>query len=162
MNLSVIFDNGSFLVTFLASFLIWFMLGGLAILWVIDGRIKREQALHAFMAAILAWVIATMLKSLFPSLRPFQQYGIVPLTITIPSINSSFPSAHAAVAFAIATSIYIHKKKLGIRFLILAFFVALGRILSGVHFTHDVVVGSLIGVFTSYLIKRLHVTKLVE
>ncbi len=162
MNLAVFFNDSSLLVTFMASFLIWFMLGGLVILWIIDGKIKREQALHAFLSAILAWVIATMLKSLFPSLRPFQQYGIIPLTITIPSVNSSFPSAHAAVAFAIATSIYIHKKRLGIRFLILAVLVALGRILSGVHFIHDVVVGSLIGVFTSYLIKRLHVTKLVE
>ena len=162
MNLGVVFNDSSLLITFLASFLIWFMLGGLVILWVIDGRVKREQALHGFLAVILSYLICSMVKSLFPSFRPFEQYGILPLTITIPSINSSFPSAHSAIAFAMATSIWIHNKKLGIRFLILAFFVALGRILSGVHFAHDVVVGALIGVFVSHLIKRLHVFKLVE
>jgi undecaprenyl-diphosphatase len=162
MNIGIVANENSVLITFLASFLIWFMLGGLVILWVIDGRVKREQALHAFLAVILSWVISTMIKSLFPSFRPFQLYGILPLTITVPSINTSFPSAHASVAFAMATSIWIHNKKLGVRFLILAFLVALGRILSSVHFIHDVFVGALIGVFASYLIKRLHVFKLVD
>lgn len=162
MNSAVLTGDNSIIVTFLASFLIWFMLGGLIFLWIIDGRIKREQALHAFLSGLASWAISMMIKSLYPSIRPFKMLGILPLTITIPSVNSSFPSVHAAVAFAIATSIWIHNKKLGIRFYILAFLVALGRVLSEVHYIHDVVAGAIIGILTSFIIKKLHTYKLID
>lgn len=161
LNSSVLIEDNSFIVTFLASFLIWFMMGGLVFLWVIDGRVKREQALHAFLSGFFAYGISVMIKNLFPAERPFGFNHMVPLTIIIPSLNSSFPSIHSAVAFGIATSIYIHNKKLGFRFLILAALVALGRVLSDVHFIHDVVGGAIIGISVSYLIKKLHLFKLV-
>jgi undecaprenyl-diphosphatase len=77
-------------------------------------------------------------------------------------VNSSFPSVHAAVAFAIATSIWIHNKKLGVRFYILAFLVALGRVLSEVHYVHDVLVGAAIGILTSLVVKKLHTYRLID
>jgi undecaprenyl-diphosphatase len=162
MNSAVLVSDNSVIVTFLASFLIWFMLGSLAFLWIIDGRIKREQALHAFLSGLSSWVISMMIKSLFPSIRPFGVLDITPLTVTIPSVNSSFPSVHAAVAFAIATSIWLHNKKLGVRFIVLAFLVALGRVLSEVHFIHDVVAGALIGILTGFVVKKLHTYKLID
>jgi len=162
MNSAILVSDNSIIVTFLASFLIWFMLGGLAFLWIIDGRIKREQALHAFLSGLSSWTICMMIKSFLPSPRPFKLLGIVPLTITIPSANSSFPSIHAAVAFAIATSIWIHNKRLGVRFFALAFLVALGRVLSEVHFIHDVIIGALIGVLTGFAVKKLHTYKLID
>ena len=69
MNEALLVDKGAWIVTFMASFLIWIMLGGLLVLWLIDGRIKKEQALHAFLSALIAWVIAEMLKNLIPSVR---------------------------------------------------------------------------------------------
>ena len=162
MNPAVLSTDNSIFITFLASFLIWFMLGGLIFLWIIDGRVKREQALHAFLSGTLAWTVSMMIKSLFPSIRPFSINGTIPLTITIPSVDSSFPSTHTAVAFAVATSIYVHNKKLGLRFLILAALIAMGRVLSSAHFLQDVVFGILIGLSTSYLIKKLHTFKLIE
>lgn len=161
MNPAIFFGDSSLVITFLASFLIWFMLGSLIFLWIIDGRIKREQALHAFIASLAAWVTSMMIKSLYPSLRPFKLYNFIPSTFTIPSGNSSFPSIHSAVAFAIAVSIWNHNKKLGNRFLVLAVLVAAGRVLSGVHYLHDVIAGALIGVVIGILVKRLHTYKLV-
>src|SRR5688572_22078748 len=108
MNQAVFANEYSFLTTFLASFLIWFMLGGLAILWVIDGKVKREQAIHAAFSAVLSYIVVMMVKSLFPAVRPFELYGILPLTITIPNPDASFPSMHSAIAFAVAVSIYMH------------------------------------------------------
>src|SRR3989344_3611377 len=138
MNPGILTNDTSIIVTFLASFLIWIMFGGLVFLWVIDGRVKREQALHAILAAVVAWAVSLMFKSLLPETRPFVAGEMMPLTLTLPSENSSFPSAHASVAFALATSIWIHNKRLGSRFLLMAILVGFGRIISNVHFTFDV------------------------
>src|SRR3989344_4310814 len=97
------------IVTFLASFLIWIMFFGILVLWLIDGRIKKEVALHAIIAAVFAWGFAEMIKYLFPTIRPFSQNGLTPLTLTVP-IGGAFPSGHTAAAFALAVSVFLHKK----------------------------------------------------
>lgn len=161
MNPQVLSSQDSIFIVFLASFLIWFMLGGLIILWVIDGRIKKEQVLHALLAALLAWVTATMLKSLVPQSRPFSLNELPPLTFITPSANSSFPSGHTAVAFGVAISVWLHSRKIGIWFIVAATFVGLGRIVSNVHFYADIVGGAMIGVLIAYVIKKLHLFKML-
>jgi undecaprenyl-diphosphatase len=136
------------------------MFAGVFTLWIIDGKIKKEQALHALFSAFLVFVICEMVKSLFPSLRPFQINGFAPLTLSVPG-SSSFPSVHAAVSFAIATSIWLHNKKIGWGFAAMAMLVSLGRVLSNVHGPLDVGVGIILGVGTSLLIEKLHLKKLV-
>ena len=64
MNPAVLSGETSIFVTFLASILIWLMFAGLVFMWVIDGRIKREQALHALFATLIAWTLTLMIKSL--------------------------------------------------------------------------------------------------
>ena len=162
MNPAVLSGETSIFVTFLASILIWLMFAGLVFMWVIDGRIKREQALHALFATLIAWTLTLMIKSLIPSPRPFILDGLTPMTLTLPSNNSSFPSAHSAVAFALATSVWIHNRKLGLRFIIIAVLVGVGRILSNVHFFHDVWVVAAIGIATASITKSLHLFKLVK
>lgn len=137
------------------------MLAGLVVLWVIDGKIKKEEALHAFIATLVAWLITEMLKSFIPSQRPFVTQELVPLTITIPGI-ASFPSGHSAAAFATATTVWLHEKRSGYYFLVLAVLVALGRILSNVHTVTDVLGGASIGVLTSYFLERMHVERLLR
>lgn len=161
MNPAVLSAESNFLVTFLASLLIWFLFAGLLFLWVVDGRVKKEQALHAFLASVISWSVAQMIKGFFPALRPFEINGSPPLTITIPQDNS-FPSMHAAVAFAISTTLLFHNRKLGIVFVAGALLVALGRVLSNVHFYFDVLVGAVIGIVAAFVLERLHVGKLLK
>lgn len=161
MNPAVLSGQTSYFVTFTASFLIWFMFGGLLALWLIDGRVKREEALHALMAALIAWGLTQMIKGLFPVARPFETNGMVPMTLTIP-FDGSFPSGHAATAFALGISIWLHNKKLGLIFVISAFLVAWGRVAGNVHYIVDVSAGAVIGVATSYTVGKLHLYKLVE
>jgi undecaprenyl-diphosphatase len=161
MNPAVLSGNTSLVVTFAASFLIWFMFAGLIFLWFIDGRLKKEQVLHALFASLVAWVLTQMIKGLIPTLRPFQVSGGLPMTLTIP-LDASFPSIHAAVAFALAVSIWLHDKKIGYVFLAGAFLVSWGRIASNVHYFGDVLVGAGIGITVSYIIEKLHLFKLVR
>jgi membrane-associated phospholipid phosphatase len=161
MNEFLLIDEKDWLITFLASFLVWVMFGGLLVLWIVDGRIKKEQALHALIAAAAAWIVAEIVKNLIPSIRPFQIYGYSPLTLTIPNGNS-FPSSHAAAVFGMAFSVLFHEKKLGIIFTIGALLVGLGRILAHVHYAFDIFGGALIAFVVAMLLQKLHVGKLLS
>jgi undecaprenyl-diphosphatase len=152
--------NNTF-VTFLASFLIWFMFFGLLILWKSDGKIRREQVLHALFAALIAWGFSSMIKSFFPTLRPFEVEGVTPLTLTTPT-DSAFPSSHTAVGFALATSIWLHDKKWGSIYIICALLVGLGRVLSDVHYVADILGGAVVGIVVSFVTERMHLFKMAK
>ena len=160
MNEILLIDKGAWLVAFMASFLIWIMFAGLLVLWLIDGRIKKEQALHAFLSALIAWVIAEMLKNLIPSVRPFKIYGNTPLTFTIPTDNS-FPSSHAAATFAMAASIWLHDRRLGMVFVIGAILTCAGRVLASVHYIFDVLTGAVVGIVSAVFVAKLHLGNLI-
>jgi undecaprenyl-diphosphatase len=145
-------------ITFIASFLIWIMFFGLFLLWISDGKIRREAVLHALFASIIAWGFANMIKSFFPTLRPFEVEGVLPLTLTTPG-DSSFPSSHAAVAFTLAVTIWLHDKKWGGVYIVAALLVGLGRVLSNVHYTTDIFGGALLGSVIAYTVEKMHLFK---
>ena len=149
------------IVTFLASFAIWVLFAGLLLLWLIDGRIKKEVALHALASAAFAWVASEMIKSLIPSLRPFETNGISPLTLTVPA-GAAFPSGHAATAFGLATAVWLHNKKIGLFFVLGAIGVGLGRVMGNVHSPMDILGGVLIGILVAYALGRLHLFKVIS
>jgi undecaprenyl-diphosphatase len=155
MNEIVWANQGSWLVTFLASVLIWIIFAGLLILWLVDGRIKKEQAIHAFLAAAGAWLMAELIKTLFPSARPFELNGFSPLTLTIPH-DGGFPSSHTAAAAAAAITIFLHQKRLGLVFILGALLVGLGRLMANVHYLFDILGGGLIGLLTALGVEKLH------
>lgn len=131
------------------------MFGGLFVLWLVDGKIKKEQVVHALLAFILAWVVADIIKKIFPTLRPFEVDGSIPLTI-IARGDGSFPSGHTASSFALATTIFLHDRRVGTGFLSAAGIVGLGRILGNVHYPVDILIGAALGIATSLLIEKVH------
>ena len=154
--------TGPFAVTFMASILILIMFFGLVVIWIIDGRTRKEQALHSFLAASAAWVITQIIKDLFPTLRPYQLDGTQPLTLTLLHSDGAFPSSHSAVAFALAITVWLHSKRLGWVFILMALGVAGGRVLANVHYVTDVLVGSIIGVFVAFAVDKIHVFNLLS
>ena len=134
---------------------------GLLILWVIDGRIKREQVLHALFAAVVAWGIAQVIKAVFPTLRPFELNGLTPLTL-LPSSDGAFPSGHTAAAFALATTIWLHDKKMGSVFVVAALTVGVARVWGNVHYLIDILGGAVLGAITAFLIEKVHLKKFIS
>lgn len=62
---------------------------------------------------------------------------------------SSFPSSHTYIVFAIATSIFLYgHRKLGSFLFVLAIFVAVGRVGSGLHYPTDTVAGAILGILS--------------
>ncbi|MFH1864034.1 MAG: phosphatase PAP2 family protein [bacterium] len=148
-------------ITFAASFLLWFMYAGVIVLWLVDGKIKKEQAVHALFAAASAWILAHVIKALFPTLRPFQVNG-GPVEVVFPLTSGGFPSGHSAAAFALAVTIWKHDKKTGLAFLIAAILVGVGRVLANVHYPVDIVGGIVLGVIDALLVEKLHFRKLFK
>ena len=91
--------------------------------------------------------------------RPFEALSFSPLVHNLieREVNSSFPSGHATLYFAIATVVFLRSKKLGSIFLIVSFLMGISRIYGGVHWASDILVGAAIGItsglFASWLFR---------
>ncbi|HET7098676.1 MAG TPA: phosphatase PAP2 family protein [Patescibacteria group bacterium] len=149
------------IVEFLASFFIYFLFFGLTILWVVDGKIKKEQVLHALFAAFIAWLITAIIKIIFPTLRPFRIEGLPVLTFTIPN-DGSFPSGHTAEAFAVAVTVWLHDKKVGWLFLFAALLVGMARVWANVHYPIDILGGAFIGTIIAVVVEKVHLFDLFK
>jgi len=137
------------------------MFFGLIVLWVIDGKIKKETVLHAIFSCLVAYGISELIKTVFPTLRPFQFNDSLPLTLTIPT-DGAFPSSHTAVGFALAVTILKHDRKVGILYLIMAGMVGIARIIAHVHYPIDIMGGALLGTVISRLTSGKHFVRLLN
>ena len=151
--------TGDVILLFFASFYIWILYAGLVVLWFIDGKIKKEQVVHAILAGLTAWIFALVIKYFFPTARPFMVDGRATDVLLRP-YDGSFPSEHTALAFALAVTIFLHDKKVGWFFLISAIVVGSARVLANVHYPIDILGGALIGTLVAVIIEREHVFKL--
>ncbi len=97
------------------------------------------------------FLINNFTRSLLNKKRPFQELDIIPLLEHRPS--PSCPSNHAACAVVIALA-FTHTAlcrgcpiltAAGIFFVILALFTGLSRVVCGIHYPRDIVIGYLIG-----------------
>ena len=86
----------------------------------------------------------------FNAPRPYECCSIAPL-IARDGAGKSFPSRHAFSAFAIAASWFAGSAPVAVVLLVAAVVLAVCRVLGGVHFPRDVVVGALIGSATGAL-----------
>ena len=109
-------------------------------------RRRRPRAAAAGLFAVgLAALLVTMLKEAFDRARPpladatLDPVGIVPA-------SASFPSGHAATAFAAAVAIGLVHPRLRRPLLALALIVALSRVYLGVHYALDVLAGTALGI----------------
>ncbi len=77
------------------------------------------------------------------------------LFFTAPSLDPSFPSDHAAAAFAIAFAIFFLSRRAGIGFLVAAAAISLDRVLIGLHYPGDIAAGLLVGLAAAGLINAV-------
>jgi undecaprenyl-diphosphatase len=127
----------------------WWVKGPLLLALGLGCDVTRRRAPVAFFAALAAVlttsVVVSALKDLFDRQRPPEIDPGLGSLVAIPG-NPSFPSGHAATAFAAATAIAILSPRMRPYALALAAAVALSRVYLRVHFPLDVLAGALIGV----------------
>ncbi|MEK9154563.1 MAG: phosphatase PAP2 family protein [Patescibacteria group bacterium] len=139
-----------YLGIFLAQYLPYFLI--LITLFLILNLKKWQEKIYfisliAFSVIISRGLITEIIRFVYDKPRPFAVLDIETLVSHISS--PAFPSGHAAAYFALASAIFFLNKKWGIRFLIAAALMALGRIFVGVHWPADVFVGALIGILSA-------------
>lgn len=120
-------------------------------------RIKQRtfETAQAMVTIGSLWFFAWIIKTITYIPRPYIALsGIIPL-FTEPPGYDSFPSGHATLFFALATVIYMRHKKVGIIFYLLAFLIAISRVIAGVHYIGDIIAGAAIGILGTYCIGYL-------
>ena len=101
------------------------------------------------LAIVTAASLVTLLKEAFDRARPpVADTGLDPVGV-VPA-SSSFPSGHAATAFAAAVAVALVYPRLGRPLLALAVVVALSRVYLGVHYVLDVAAGTLLGIAVGF------------
>jgi len=88
------------------------------------------------------FLIVSVFRKIFNAQRPYEKYDISPL-IAKDKKGQSFPSRHVASGFIIAMAFLSVNVTMGIVFLIISVIIAITRVLAGVHFIKDVIVGAM-------------------
>lgn len=148
-----------------ASLFIWFII---VLPLFIKEEIEDKKFLFVFGLNFAVTYILNdfILKNLFHRLRPFLSNSPVStdfnqtailggLISTICPRDFSFPSTHAATAFAAATILSHYDPKRKVLYHAVAFLISFSRIYLGCHFFFDTVVGGLLGVLISHFILLL-------
>lgn len=118
----------------------------------LPGEHWYEMPLKASLAALLAYFFRYLLGWLFFRLRPFVSLENVHLLVAGNPLESSFPSGHASLAFALAFYLWFYNRSWSLVYFFLALLVGLGRIFVGVHFPFDVLAAIFVGLVGARLI----------
>ncbi|WP_017754741.1 undecaprenyl-diphosphatase [Calidifontibacillus oryziterrae] len=123
----------------------------LIIMWV-RNKFYKKVALYAILSAGLTLIINPLIKLFYYKSRPFLKSRV---GILIPSkTDSTFPSKHTLLTFAISTTIFIYERVLGTFMWILSVLTGFSRIWVGHHYPIDIVGSAIIATITSLVVDR--------
>ena len=143
------------LVIFLASWLIFFLYGYVGAVFFFAWRRRQwGSILRIILAAIFSFIINLIIAYLYFRTRPYAALGFSPV-LTPLFLDQSFPSSHAAVAWALAVSIWFYNKKNALVAFAAAALISIGRVLAGVHYLSDVLAGGFIGLIAAWLVLKI-------
>lgn len=115
---------------------------------------KKYQTIIVFaFTGACAYLLSRFIGFLYFRPRPFVSLEIDPI-ITMTPFSKSFPSSHALVSVALAVLLFSYHRRLGIWAIFVAVLICICRVLVGVHYPSDVLVGAALGVVVSKLIRR--------
>lgn len=132
-------------------------LGAAALLSAVGGRAGRRAAVEGLASlGVTATIVNVAVKPLTRRRRPDRVAGDVPLARHVPMpVSRSFPSGHAAAAFAFATGVGHLAPTAAVPLRALAAVVGYSRVHTGVHYPGDVLAGALIGTGLAQLTTRV-------
>lgn len=114
----------------------------------------KLACVSALAAAALGLLVNKVLAQVWDRQRPFVDHP-ADRVFGAHKADTSFPSDHASASFAIATAVLCFHRRVGLAFLLAAALVAVGRLVTGVHYPLDVLVGCLVGIASGLLVVRL-------
>lgn len=108
---------------------------------------EKNKGLARFVAVTaISFILVSIVRRCINSERPYTMYDFKPI-IEKNKKGESMPSRHVFSAFIIGMAfLYIGEIPLGIIVFVCGLIIAIVRVISGVHFPKDVIVGALVGI----------------
>jgi undecaprenyl-diphosphatase len=120
------------------------------------GSLRLKLAsVSALGAAAIALATNQVISHVWARPRPFVEHPGLTHLLSARTSDPSFPSDHAAAAFAIAFAVFAFSRRAGAGFLAAATLIALSRIALGVHYPSDVLAGMFVGLAAATLVTTL-------
>lgn len=124
----------------------------LIFMWFRD-RSNKKVTINAINSLVFSMFIHFLFKLFYFKPRPFVNHRV---GILIPSkTDTSFPSKHTLLTFAVSTSIFLQKRILGVIMWVLSGLTGFSRIWVGHHYPSDIIGSAVIGTTISFIIDRL-------
>jgi undecaprenyl-diphosphatase len=127
-----------------------------ALLWLVArpyGNTRWKQACVAALgSAVVAMLVNQAISHTWARPRPFAAHLDGTHLLAPASADPSFPSDHAAAAFAIAFAVLAFSWRAGAGFLAAATLIGLSRIALGLHYPTDVLAGAAVGWASALLV----------
>ena len=111
---------------------------------------KYDQLIRIVLVCGISFVLVSVFRYFFNAKRPYAMYGYEPV-VAKEKEGQSMPSRHVFSAFVIACAFAYINPKFSIIYFLVATLIAVHRVLVGVHFIKDVVVGALIGIISGII-----------
>lgn len=143
---------------FCAEYLGYILVAAFLAILIFSKKTCREKIKFFIFTAISIFVsrivITEAIRYFYPISRPFVNNVVHQLIFH--ETSASFPSGHAAFFFALAMAIMLATRwrTSGIVFFIGAVLIGLGRIISGIHWPLDILVGAIVGILSSVLVAK--------
>ncbi|MCY9667308.1 undecaprenyl-diphosphatase [Paenibacillus alginolyticus] len=141
------------LMAFCADNLDYLFYLGVIVYWFRRTPDIRRMVFNALVSAAAALGTNSIIGSFYHRDRPFVAHHVIQLVHH--EASASFPSNHAAAAFAVAASIWLWRRKDGRVWFILAALIGFSRIWSGIHYPMDIIGGAILGILIAVLIGKL-------
>lgn len=131
----------------------WGMLAFVPFAWA---RATRAPTLWLLLTLTVNSALVSLLKAIFARARPCDALGwCAPVWVRSPG-GHSFPSGHAAGAFAFAAFLSTLAPRYSPLLFAFAIVVAASRSVLGVHYPSDVIAGALLGALVGHAFARVH------
>ena len=115
----------------------------LAAIWIRRTRQEQIGAMLAGAAALIALGVGQLMGMAYPRPRPYLEH---PVHLLVRRVHdTSFPSDHATLGFAIAVMVWQVNRRTGAVLLLLGILLAFSRVYVGAHYPTDVLAGALLG-----------------
>jgi undecaprenyl-diphosphatase len=112
----------------------------------------KKASSNAMISASISLMILSFIKLFYFKPRPFVKRRV---GILIPSkMDSTFPSKHTLLAFAVSTSILFYQRVLGLIMWILSVLTGFSRVWVGHHYPSDIIGSAVIATIISLIVDK--------
>ena len=111
---------------------------------------RSPDLIPAVLVPGLSFGLVSLFRSRFGAKRPYEVYDTPPV-LKKDTAGKSFPSRHVFSIFVLGVTFFIQSHVYGVIVLILGLVLGTVRVVGGVHFIKDVVVGGLLGLVSGLL-----------